>query len=486
MKTIKTIALIAVLVAANSCKNFDDLQLDPNRATQTHPALLLTNIEPLSFNVIDLGSALATRMLAYTDGAADEQYYSWQRAGFDRYNNLRQVVSMEQEANRLGLDNYKALALFFKSFQIMEVTKVFGDVPYSQSVQVDQVNYLPTYDLQQDIYLSVLNDLKTANATLDEANGVITGDVIYGGDITKWKKLINSYSLRVLISLSLKPGNATLDVVNRFNEIVSDPATYPIFTSNADNAALQFYDLTGNRYPYLNNNSIKTAYYMEQSFVNLLKNTKDPRLFIFADKRPQGSGLADTDFNAYDGLDGSAPLATNTPRVVNGEISRIDSRYYSDPINEPSVALGYAEVEFTLAEASALGWITDDPAVHYENGVRASMDFHGIAQADQDAYLLGANVVYNPANAVEMIITQKYISQFMNGGWEPFFNQLRTGFPAFSVNGGGVVNNQQIPKRWMYPTSEVQLNSANLAAAIARQYPSGDNINSVMWLLKAE
>jgi hypothetical protein len=82
-----------------------------------------------------------------------------------------------------------------------------------------------------------------------------------------------------------------------------------------------------------------------------------------------------------------------------------------------------------------------------------------------------------------MIITQKYINFFLNGGWESFYNHLRTGFPELSVDGGGVLNNEQVPKRWMYPQQELQLNTENVQAAIQRQYPQGDNINGVMWLL---
>ena len=346
--------------------------------------------------------------------------------------------------------------------------------------------YSPAYDRQQDIYLKVLDDLKEANNTLDPANGAITGDVIYEGDILKWKKLINSYSLRILMSLSNKTGNPTLGVKDRFNEIVGNPDQYPIFTSNDDNAALHFHDLVDNRYPYLDNNNFKTAYYMEESFVNLLKDKQDPRLFTFADPKPQGSGLPETDFEAYGGLDGSAPLADNTNRLVNGEGSRVDARYYSDPINEPSVLLGYSEVEFTLAEAAARDWITADEAEHYENGIRANLDFYNITPAEQDAYLQQPGVAYEPAKAIEMIITQKYIGFFLNGGWEPFFNNLRTGFPEFSVDGGGVLNNGLVPKRWMYPQDELLLNTANVEAAIARQYPEGDNINGVMWLLISE
>lgn len=479
-------SIVAALLLVNACREFEELQLDPNRAIQTHPSLILTNVEVSTFQVINVGAALASRMMVFTDGAAAEQYYSWQRAGFDRYNNLRQVAKMKEEAERLNLQNYLPLAQFFNSVNIIELTKVFGDVPYSESVNATSGIYNPAYDRQEDIYLKVLDDLKEANNTLDEAKGNITGDVIYGGDLLKWKKLINSYSLRILISLSNKTNNAKLNVISRFNEIVGNPDQYPLFASNEDNAALHFYDLVDNRYPYLNNNNFKTAYYMEESFVDLLRDSRDPRLFTFADPKPQGSGLSPTDFDAYGGLDGSAPLADNTNRLVNGEGSRVDERYYTDPVNEPSVLISYAEVEFTLAEAAARGWITADAAEHYENGIRASFEFYNLLETEQDAYLQQPSVVYDPAKGIEMIVTQKYINFFLNSGWEAFYNHLRTGFPVFNVDGGGVLNNGQVPKRWMYPQQELQLNTTNVEAAILRQFPEGDNINGVMWLLVTE
>ena len=41
-----------------------------------------------------------------------------------------------------------------------------------------------------------------------------------------------------------------------------------------------------------------------------------------------------------------------------------------------------------------------------------------------------------------------------------------------------------IPKRFMYPQNETVNNPENLNNAITRQFPDGDNINGVMWLLK--
>src|SRR5688500_359922 len=163
MKKIKIITLLALMVLANSCKDFDELQTDPNRTSETHPGLLLTNIEAAiagnddevisTFNVVSANAMLASRMIVFTDGAAAEQYYNWQRNNFDRYNTLRQITKMTEEADRLKLENYKHLALFLNSVQILELSKTFGDVPYSETLKTGEGIYKPTYDNQEDIYI---------------------------------------------------------------------------------------------------------------------------------------------------------------------------------------------------------------------------------------------------------------------------------------------------------------------------------------------
>lgn len=481
--TILGIILIAILVG---CKDFEEYQSDPNRTTEGDPGLLLTGIEVSNLQEVTLSAALACRQMVYTDGSSSSQYYSWQRSGFGAYNNLRQVIKMEEEAEKIENANYLALGKFFRAYIFLKLTNTFGDVPYFNALQGAEGNYSPAYDKQGDIYLSILDELKAANALLNENNGAIKGDVIYEGDILKWKKAINSLSLRVLISLSKKEGNATLGIVSRFQEIVNNPSQFPVFTSNEDNLSLTYHNLDGNEYPYFNNNSIKTAYYLDESYVNLLKSKNDPRLFLLADKEVNGKDLENDDFNAYGGLDGSVLLSENTERLANGNGSPIDERYYNDPENEPSIALGYAEVEFTLAEAAARGWITASAEQHYYKGIEASMLFYKISQPQIDAYIQQSSVQYVAQQGIEMILVQKYMASFMNSGWEPFYNQRRTGFPEFKTDGGGVLNDGVIPKRWMYPQSEINDNLSNLEKAINRQYPEGDNVNGVMWLLKEE
>jgi len=80
-------------------------------------------------------------------------------------------------------------------------------------------------------------------------------------------------------------------------------------------------------------------------------------------------------------------------------------------------------------------------------------------------------------------VMQKYIACFENSGYEAYYNQRRTGVPAFQ-GGSGVGNNGVVPVRWAYPVSEQTQNAANWRAALANQKFSADDLNQVMWLLQ--
>jgi len=88
-------------------------------------------------------------------------------------------------------------------------------------------------------------------------------------------------------------------------------------------------------------------------------------------------------------------------------------------------------------------------------------------------------------NGMQQINIQKYLSYFLNSGWESFFNQRRTGIPDLAV-GPATQNNGLVPKRWMYPQAELDYNFDNVAESIQRQYGGNDNVNGTMWLLIPE
>jgi len=486
MKKNSLFALIMCAALLTACKKFDDFQTDPNRTTQSTPDLLLSTIEQQALNNISTGVGLASRQLVNVEGVANEQYYNWLRADFGRYNYLRQVYKMEQEAERTGKTNYQPLALFFKAWNLYELTMTFGDIPYSEAIRGDGDIFQPKYDTQEQVFLQLLEDLERANSLLSADVESVAGDLLYGGDMLKWKKAVNVFMLKILISLSRKESHAVLRVRERFAAIVADPQNHPIFANNGDHLALPYYDVAQNRYPYFNNNGIQTAIYMEKTFVDLLKETRDPRLFRFAaPARSLVNQYGENDIRSYNGVLGSAPNNDNAAQVVTGRISNINRRYYADAVNEPALGLGYAEQQFILAEGVIRGWIGGDALAYYRSGVEASMLFTNVPEEAIDTYLATGPMQSLPAGEeIKAIITQKYIASFMLPGWHSFYEQRRTGFPTFDVSGGAVLNGGRIPKRWMYPEEELRLNATNVEEAITRQYPNGDNINGEMWLIK--
>ncbi|WP_128331467.1 SusD/RagB family nutrient-binding outer membrane lipoprotein [Apibacter sp. HY039] len=484
MKNIKIyIFLLSISFSISGCNNVDDYQDDPNRVIHVSPDFLLPGIQVSAFKNIDDRAALASRHLAYINGLNVHQYYNWQRGSFQLYDNIKQVEKMVEEAGRSGSQVYVSLARFYKAYYFVSLTETFGDIPYSEAVK-QGVSY-PKYDTQKSIYKNVLEELKAANLELSTVTNQISGDIIYGGDVLKWRKLINSYRLRILMDLSKRSEDTTLNVKQSFAEIIDNPSENPIMESHSDSGLLNFYNQANNRYPYFNSNELKTAFYMEQSFVDKLKLYKDPRLFKIAEKKTNLAGIDNSDpFSYYDGLYGSGDLGANSEKASSGLASRIHPRYFDDPVNEPGILMGYAELQFILAEAAFYGWINRDVNTCYVNGIKASMNFYHVENSDVETYLEQPVIKLQSGNILEQIMNQKHIALFFNTGWQIFYDQRRTGFPKFNTDGSGALNGRKIPQRWMYPSSEITNNNTNLANAITSQYPGGDDSNGVMWILK--
>lgn len=484
MKVAKIYILIIIaILGLTGCSRIEDYQEDPNRPKSAGAENILPGIEVSAFSNIKAEAALASRQLTYINGVSHEQYYDWQRGSFGAYDNIKQVEKMVEEANKNGGKEYVALARFFKSYYFISLSETFGDIPYSEATKID--NFNPKYDDQKSIYKNVLAELALANTELSNLSIVIRGDLIYNGDVLKWRKLINSYRLRILMDLSKKTDDTDLNVKQAFADIVNNPTQNPIMETTEESGQLPFYNLVNNRYPFFNSNDLKTAYYMEQSFVDKLRTSKDPRLFKMAEKKTSTVGTTPTDpFSFYDGLYGSGDLGQNSIKASNGLASRINPRYFDDPINEPTLLMGYSELQFVLAEAVVRGWISGNANTYYLKAINASMSFYKISTADVTAYLAQPSINLQSGTEIEQIMDQKHTALFFNTGWRIFYDQRRTGFPKFNTDGPGILNNGKIPKRWMYPASENSTNNANLNSAITKQYPGGDDINETMWLIK--
>jgi hypothetical protein len=477
------LAVSAVMVGFISCRKHAYYQENPNQPSFATPALLLANISISVFYYDPTGPAYASRQLTYYERGNSAVDYSWTSSSFANYDILRQVMKMDELAQQTGEENYRGLAKFFRAVLFSQLTETFGDIPYSDALGALEGNTKPKYDTQEDVYVGILQELEEANAILSDDKGTIGGDIIYNGKASKWKKLVNAFRLRMLIHLSKKEANTKLNIKTQFQNIISNPATYPLMEGPQDNGQLVFNSsATSNYYPTAGSLSVGTAVSIEEGMANILKARNDPRLFSFADPI---SGMQPNVFTNYAGV--NAGLTVADQQTASANASRINRRYpdINNPVNEPLILVGYPEQEFLIAEAISRSWITGAGTAeeHYNNGIRASMKFYNISDAAIAAYLSGPNVAFNPADAIPMIITQKYIALFMQSGWEAFLEQRRTGIPTLNV-GPGTYNNGKVPKRWLYPQSEFDYNNTNVEAAVQSQYGGNDDVNGVMWLLQ--
>src|SRR5690606_8048201 len=223
-------------------------------------------------------------------GALNEITYEFGRNALSEYNTLRNVEKLRFEAERQDApEYYLGLVKFFRAYLFVQATQKVGDIPYSEALKADENILTPKYDSQRDIYIDVLKELDEAN-DLIPATGTITGDIIFGGSLLKWKKLVNTFRLRVLMSLSLKTGDSELDVINQFRMIVEDPEKYPIMTSNADNCEFKYYNATG-AYHYWYVAPEANNFRMCTTLGDVLKENRDPRLFRYFDVPVSPSGL---------------------------------------------------------------------------------------------------------------------------------------------------------------------------------------------------
>ena len=484
--------LFLFVLTLSSCKDLTELNINPNNVPETHPRLLLTNIEWNAFQVKGVGPMFASRMVLQTDGEDANQYYTWTRGDFGVYNNLRDVTKMIEEAHRIESPAYVALGKFFRAYYFFNLTLTFGDVPYSDALkgETDEI-YTPVYDTQKEVFTGILQELKEAEELLANDNSIIAGDIIYNGNTEQWRKCVNSFRLKVLISLSKKTSDSDLNVKTAFQNIF---ANSPLIESNADNGQLLFVDELGSRYTEYNSSSYGSARYMDSTFIQRLQDRHDPRLFIFCGQTrvAKETGLAINDFSAYEGGDPIAPYNEVNLKAADGKVSKINLRYTTDPTTEPSVFMGYSELELILAEASVRGWISSPAKDHYENAVKASFGFYNTYAADYagyvdeaaaETYLSETLVDFANANTddakMELIMMQKYLLSFLQGGWRMYFDHLRTGYPEFRITEGVTP-----PLRWMYPNSEYQQNSVNVTDAITRQFGEGNDKTRVTpwWL----
>jgi hypothetical protein len=488
---LKSCAVAALVVFSAGCtKDFDGINTNPNAPTTVNSGLLLPQIQRDMMNAL-LGETWGIGNIVIQHTAknqfVNEDRYLWGELNSiwnNVYDNMRDVRIILQQSEANGENNYKAVALIMKSWMFSLATDAYGDVPYSEAIQAKEGQNYPKYDPQEEIYNGILSDLKMASDLLGTSSEAVAGDVIFKGNLTKWKKLANSLRIRALMRISRKR-----DVGTELKSIVDNPTAYPIFEGVADNAVYTYAASAPDQFP-LHTSRIGSfnEFRASKTLLDTLQSLNDPRLSIFFRPTPDTESAANPIYAGIpNGLNDVDALQYNGGPQFQ---SRIGTIYYEQAIstNGLSIAKGvvmtYAELQFLLAEAAEKGLINQDAKAYYENGVNASFSFYGLsAPAD---YLTRTQVAYtgSASEKYAKIGFQKWISLYFQG-LEAWFDWRRTGIPAL-VPGVSNQNDDLIPVRFRYPIIEQSLNSASYNEAVQRQGPDDqeNGLKTKMWHLK--
>lgn len=470
-------SFLALAGSTISCdRSLDEINKDTSRINVPVASSLLV---PIQYNMASVGynrandfnfDLMQVSLDFPNEGNSLSRYYITENTGAGFWNNsyrwLKQVDDLKKAAIAEDNKNYQAISMVLNAWIYSNLTDTYGDVPFSEASQLDDNISQPKFDKQKDIYISLLDDLKTANSLFITNKMLSGGDLFYKADtdangITNWKKFCNSLSLRLLTRILSRDGE--VNVKDRIKEIVNNPTIYPLFQSNTDAVKLDITGISPLMPPIARPQDFTTGRAASEFFVKTLQANNDPRMAMFF---TQAKDLNNTNIG-YVGAPSGYPFGT----VFNYQPSNLNQNLAKAPLK--IFVYPYAELQFTLAELALKGIIPGNAQTFYENGVKASIEQWGAVVPAN--YFDNQNVAYN--GQMERIMLQKYIALFFVDQ-QQWFEKRRTGFPVLP-NNGGLLNNGALPQRLMYPPNPKVLNSANYQAAV--QQMGGDNINVKMW-----
>lgn len=475
----KIVSLVAIVFTLSSCedRSFEEINTDNSKILDPTAGSLLS---PLQYNMAAIGylrsndfdfDLMQVAIDFPNEGNSLSRYYITENTGSGYWNNsykwLKQTKDMYNAAVAQNNPNYQAIALVMNAWIYSNLTDTFGDIPFSEASRVEEGITQPKFDKQRDIYIQLLEDLKTANSLFVTNQALTDQDLIFKGNsdangVTRWKKFCNTLSLRLLTRILKR--NGEIDVYGKIQEIVNNPATYPLMTDNSDTAGLDITGVAPLMPPIARPQDFTTGRAAAEFFVETLKANNDPRMALFFS---QARDLATNANIGYKGAPaGYAPGTTFTyqPSNMNQNLAKAPMRI---------LILPYAELQFILSELSFKNIIGGNAQTYYENGVKATLEQWNAALPAN--YFSNANVSYNAT--LERILVQKYVSLFFVDQ-QQWFEKRRTGYPVLP-NNGGLLNDGLLPQRLMYPTQPRILNTQNYQAAV--QEIGGDNINVVNW-----
>jgi hypothetical protein len=370
--------------------------------------------------------------------------------------NLKQII-ISANANQKA---YVGIAQILQAYELGYATSLYGDIPWSEALDVTAFPH-PKYDAQASIYTAIQGLLTTGISNL-AAGGSVSGDIIYGGNLAKWKAAALMLSARYYNHLSKKDpaGSAT----SALAAVAAAKAAG--FTSSAYDMKMAYdgstYLLNPWQATYING-----MYVANKSFLTLLMTTQDPRVRAF-----------------YTSWTGTVPSknAYGLAKMQDGDVgtgaymSTGDSTYYGGKAS-PVLFGSYFELLFIEAEANMRSGNAAAAATALNAAVAAHLN-QVISFAADKLLIPGYIAIYGAETAstitIGKIMTEKYKAMFAQEA-ETWMDVRRHAYayPA-GMQSIPVVSNTSASKvpvassfmqRLLYPQSELDKNTTNVPKA---------------------
>ena len=470
----KILIIIAVLASLQSCNKFGNTNVSPTLLTTASTKGLFTN------SIQNLNTYITSARLGamYVQYYAEGPYpasslYSDRNSSFAGWYtgplyDLQTIIDYNTTGNGAASgngskNNQIAVARILKAFYFMNMTDIWGDIPYADALGGDK-NYKPKYDTQQSIYTALFKELTEAVAQINVAETSVAGDVLLNGDMAAWKRFANT--IRLTMSLRLSKADAAKGKTEYAAALSAG-----VITSNAQNINYKFIAGDPNNFnPWYNNYIIsnRNDYAISTTMTSYMEPKADPRLKVYAEN------LAG---NVVKGL----PYGRNTAVNIPAAYSRIGDAFRAQ--SSPLTIFDYGQVLFMQAEAAKIGYTTggeSDAEAKYKDAIKASWEKNGVYTfAAYNTYIALPAVAYVATSGYQRIMTEKWIHTYLQSH-EPWKDWRRTGFPVLTA-AADAVDSRGIPFRLGYAPTEASLNSENYKIAVTAIGGTDDNYGKMWW-----
>lgn len=514
MKKFIIILLAVAALGITGCEKWLDVNRNPNDATSATPDLILPGVLTNWLGDIQSYTTLSGMWMGYWYNAGGwSGWYSEKKYEITaNYSDLTGYYTGQLTDNRFIRLNsgtnvvYPAITNVVDAWYYARLIDLYGDVPYTEACQ-PEITLTPKYDDAETIWLDLIDKLDDAITAFDNkvnapdaATNAIYAfsnatDVIYGGNFTSWMKFANTLKLRLVMRLTSVRTAAELKTM--MDNHVSKGFITASVTGNPGFSAS-----SGKTNPWWNSFgksytgtivSATTQYALNAYIHRKLTLLSDPRLtqyFFAGPSAVPANTLISTKF----GTDGDLIAQPNTTVAGNYTFMPIAEDWTTKVTGNGALnrctIFTYPEALFLQSEAISRGIITGtnaDAGTAYTNGITASCTWAKVTPANITNYLSNSGITWDPAwtatEQIEHIINQKWIANYFLNMFESFCDYRRTGYPnpkkpgyvidpvndpsaeMLSYYPGGIIR-RQIPRRFPYPQSEINLNKVNVQAAI--------------------